>query len=501
MGIINRRKMSVLPHSHFLSLPKGVSKSGQRPSLVSRLTFILVGVLFVFALANSAVAATTEGVIFPGVSVAGKDLSFKTRAQAREMLQSLKKERSFTIQVGDKTFQATSTDLGASYDIDATVDLAYSVGHTTPLPMLGFAQVNNSGQLGYSYRIDKEKFQHFTDAIIASAGHDPVNATLKVDEGNVVVVPDEDGLRIDEKALNSLLNTSLADGKDQNLKLEPGLVKAHIQAKDVVAVQKQADELLNRNITLTYEGKQFTPDRAAKGHWLQFVEEKQSDGNPILKVQVSREQILGYLQSVANQVDIAPVNRKITVVNGSETVDREGQDGKAINQDPAADQIASAMGSNQDTVVTLTSRPVAFTTEKKRIGNCSSADAGKAIEVNLSSQSLIACQDGQVVFSSPITSGATGAGFATIQGQFAIYAKETHRYLNGAQYGYNYNVYVDYWMPFSGGYGLHDADWRSSFGGPDYYYGGSHGCVNMPKSSAAFLYGWAEIGTPVWVHG
>ena len=36
---------------------------------------------------------------------------------------------------------------------------------------------------------------------------------------------------------------------------------------------------------------------------------------------------------------------------------------------------------------------------------------------------------------------------------------------------------------------------RAVFGEP-----GSHGCVNLPVDMAAFLYGWAPLGTPVWVH-
>jgi lipoprotein-anchoring transpeptidase ErfK/SrfK len=62
-------------------------------------------------------------------------------------------------------------------------------------------------------------------------------------------------------------------------------------------------------------------------------------------------------------------------------------------------------------------------------------------------------------------------------------------------------VFVQYWMPFYQGFGLHDASWRNgNFGGQDYYYGGSHGCVNLPLATAEFLYNWADIGTPVWVH-
>ncbi len=42
---------------------------------------------------------------------------------------------------------------------------------------------------------------------------------------------------------------------------------------------------------------------------------------------------------------------------------------------------------------------------------------------------------------------------------------------------------------------LHGAYWHSNFGQKM-----SHGCVNLPLDVAAFLYGWAPLGTQVWVH-
>ena len=44
-----------------------------------------------------------------------------------------------------------------------------------------------------------------------------------------------------------------------------------------------------------------------------------------------------------------------------------------------------------------------------------------------------------------------------------------------------YISYVRYWMPFiDNSHALHDADWRSSFGGDIYLSFGSHGCINLP---------------------
>jgi L,D-transpeptidase catalytic domain len=42
---------------------------------------------------------------------------------------------------------------------------------------------------------------------------------------------------------------------------------------------------------------------------------------------------------------------------------------------------------------------------------------------------------------------------------------------------------------------LHGAYWHHNFGNPM-----SHGCINLPLDFAAWLYGWAPLGTEVWVH-
>jgi len=488
--------MEQKPHSHFLSLPPRVSKSGQKPSFRHRAWFIVIGIFLVFVAANLVTTVFTEGVIFPGVSVAGRDLSFKTRNQAREILSQMKTDRSFEVQVGDNVFTATGKDLGAQYDLEATLDAAYKIGHNSPIAILGFWEANKNGQLGYAYQVNQKDLKSFVSKVVSAAGTDPINATLQVVDGKVEVVSDKDGYRVDQKILTDLLQNSIANGKDQNLKLEPKVVKAPLQSKDIKTSLSRTEEILNHEVVLNYQGKQFIPSAAVKGYWLVFTPTEKADGSAVLDISLSREQIQGYLQSVANQVDIAPINKKVNVRNGVSSLEREGSNGTAIVQGPAADAIYNGF-LNGNVAYNLTSQPVAFKTETNR---SIALDYGRYIEVNLSMQRLWAYQDNQAIFSTAITSGATGAGFPTVTGLFSIYAKERSRYLNGRPYGWDYNVYVDYWMPFYGGYGLHDADWRSSFGGSDYYYGGSHGCVNMPKSSAAFLFGWADIGTPVWVH-
>lgn len=122
---------------------------------------------------------------------------------------------------------------------------------------------------------------------------------------------------------------------------------------------------------------------------------------------------------------------------------------------------------------------------------------GTYVELDLDAQHLWYYKNGECLISSDIVSGKVAEGWLTPNGVFSIYDKETSTYLEGEDYW----AFVNYWMPFYGGYGLHDGTWHSTFGGTVYYYEGSHGCVNMPLGAAATLYENASIGTKVIIYG
>jgi lipoprotein-anchoring transpeptidase ErfK/SrfK len=87
----------------------------------------------------------------------------------------------------------------------------------------------------------------------------------------------------------------------------------------------------------------------------------------------------------------------------------------------------------------------------------------------------------------------------TRRGIYAIDAKKEHATL-GRLDVQGYASPVDYWAPFDGGRGLHDAPWRSSFGGDIYLSDGSHGCVNIPSQNMAAIYNAIEIGNAVIIY-
>ena len=116
------------------------------------------------------------------------------------------------------------------------------------------------------------------------------------------------------------------------------------------------------------------------------------------------------------------------------------------------------------------------------------------VEVDLSDQTVDLYKENQTILTSLVVTGKDST--PTRIGYFPIAYKTYDTYLKGP----GYNCHVNYWMPFDGGIGLHDASWRSEFGGEINHDGGSHGCVNMPNDAAKTIYDNVSTGTIVLVH-
>lgn len=116
------------------------------------------------------------------------------------------------------------------------------------------------------------------------------------------------------------------------------------------------------------------------------------------------------------------------------------------------------------------------------------------ILVSISKQKLWYYKNDKLVFSSYVVTGQKKK-YDTPKNTYFILGKARSVYLIGP----DYKSFVNYWILIDGKHqiGLHDATWRSSFGGNIYKYNGSHGCVNMPYSKARYVYNNIKIGTKV----
>jgi lipoprotein-anchoring transpeptidase ErfK/SrfK len=450
------------------------------------------GLVFVVGL-RLATQSWYDGRILPGVVVAGQNMGDKTLAEARRAVQDEVKKYRLKLDVVGVHYELTAAELGVAFDAEATVQSAYRSGRESWLPPL------HHDPLPLSYRLDRGQLNAVTYSVANKVGTPPVDAGVVVTGGDVATVSEKSGWSIDRIGLERLIEDDVRSPGGAALALKAREQTADIQAKALGPTVSEAKQLMAMPIILTYQDKTYTPAPAQVGQWLTF--EKQPDGLAFKLVpKIDTAKLKSYVQTIANELDVAPVPKKVNVENGDSKVTQEGADGLAIDQDPVTAAITTAVMKQQPLTFTITSHTVPFKTVSTTF---ITLDYGKYVEVNLSKQHLWVWQDHNIIYDAPITSGATGAGFPTVTGLFSIYYKTTNTHLVGAQYGprYNYDVFVHYWMPFYSGFGLHDASWRNGkFGGSDYYYGGSHGCVNLPDAAAEFIYNWSDVGTPVWVH-
>ena len=118
------------------------------------------------------------------------------------------------------------------------------------------------------------------------------------------------------------------------------------------------------------------------------------------------------------------------------------------------------------------------------------------VEVDISDQKVWYYKDNNLLVTSDVVTGKDQVS-PTRVGWFKINGRRSNTYLKGP----GYSSYVNYWMPFDKGIGLHDAPWRNGvFGGDIYLTSGSHGCVNMPYDTAKTIYENSSNGTKVLVH-
>lgn len=130
------------------------------------------------------------------------------------------------------------------------------------------------------------------------------------------------------------------------------------------------------------------------------------------------------------------------------------------------------------------------------LGSSEPALDGKYIDIDLSSQTLTAFSDREVVYRIKISSGKSS--MSTPTGTYSILNKIPRAYSR------KYNLYMPYWMAFRwDGYGLHELpEWANGTKEGENHLGipVSHGCVRMGVGSAGAIYNWVNVGDKVYIH-
>ncbi len=186
-----------------------------------------------------------------------------------------------------------------------------------------------------------------------------------------------------------------------------------------------------------------------------------------------------WVLELAEQYNTLENGREFTTSSGETITITEGNYGWNMDTDATAEQILEQIregSSGRVTTEAVWAQTGAVFTAKGDIGD-------SYIEVDLTNQKVWLYKDGELLGESGCVSGDY-ENSPTPEGIYTIYFMKSPATLRGSGYTSN----VDYFMAYYGNYGLHDASWRSEFGGDIYLTDGSHGCINLPDKMAQLLY-------------
>ncbi len=198
------------------------------------------------------------------------------------------------------------------------------------------------------------------------------------------------------------------------------------------------------------------------------------------------EKIEAFVDRLADEYDTLGGTRSFLTTRGETITVEGGIYGNQIDREAEKAYLKQAFRDRAEEVHVPSYLQMGWAEGKNDIGDT-------YIEVDMTEQMMYYYQDGKLEIETPIVTGNTGRRMGTPAGVNYVYGKARNRILQGPGYA----SHVNFWMPVKGNIGIHDASWRSEYGGEIYKTGGSHGCINTPYDAMSQLYDMAEVGTPV----
>lgn len=231
-------------------------------------------------------------------------------------------------------------------------------------------------------------------------------------------------------------------------------------------------------ITYDWNGQPVVVDEGQICSWISL-----EAGKPAL----DEEAIAEFVADTARELDTYGKKRKFITALGVELTLPSGAYGWKTNREEETRELIQLI--YQGSI--LEKEPVYIS----RAAGKGSNDIGSSyVEIDLSNQHLYVFQNGAIVLETDFVSGnMSKSGCMTPPGVFGL----TYKTRNAVLRGEDYETPVNYWMPFNGNVGMHDATWRYKFGGDIYLTNGSHGCINLPLDMAAQIYEYVSTGFPI----
>lgn len=467
-------------------MAKKKAKKGKYKKAKKIMLGVLIGYVALLVIAYGIGVFYYSNRFLSGTEINGMDCSGKTVEEVENNMESqiasyqlVLKER------GDKSEAISASQISMEYISDGKIQELKE--QQNPFTwFLAFARQQDY-TLSATTSYDETALNAAVDALDCFKEENvvqPVDAHLEVQDGQYVIVEETQGTALDSDKVKEAVKNAIDSGEtlldlDQvGCYIEPSVLSTD---ENLAKQRDEGNKLLTVTVTIDFSDRQEVIDADVMKDWLTTNEEGAVD--------LDRTKVREYVQQLQYEYDTFGSSREFTTSSGQTITVSGGDYGWLIAPNDTTTKIIDTIKSGQSQTIEPEYTYTGYCRDTNDIGNT-------YVEISLDQQHMWFYKDGQLIVETDVVTGCHNRGWDTHTGVYAIMYKERDATLVGE----GYNSAVSYWMPFYANVGIHDASWRSSFGGSIYLNNGSHGCVNTPTENAATIYNNIEKGVPVVVY-
>lgn len=421
---------------------------------------------------------------FPNTQINGVDASGKTAAEVQELI--AEGVNGYTLTIDERNNQ-TETIAGTDIKLHAEFDgsLEKMVATQNPFAWLWHMKQEEytiGTMVAYDDAALESQIRNLS-CLDPEKAVEPVNAKISeyVSGQGYSIEPEQEGTAVEAEKLTQAVTGAIENLQDHLSLEEADVYKKPTVLKNDASLAEQLDKMNKyAKMSVTYQFGDST--ETLNGDQIHAWLIANADGS----VSVDSSKVSEYVSEMAKAHNTSNKAKTLKTSYGSTIQVSGGTYGWKINQAAETEALAAIIASGEST----TREPE----YSQKAASHGANDYGDTyVEINLTGQHLFFYKEGKLVVESDFVSGNLAKGWGTPAGSYPLAYKQKNAVLKGE----NYRTPVNYWMPFNNGIGMHDAKWRSSFGGTIYKTGGSHGCINLPPSVAKTIFDNISAGTPV----
>jgi vancomycin resistance protein YoaR len=337
-----------------------------------------------------------------------------------------------------------------------------------------------SGVVTYDDQLLKEYIDNLS-CFDNSNVSEPQNPSFEYTDSGYTIIDEVYGNKINKDLLYDKIVEAILSG-ETTLDLESADCYEKPQytsnSQEVIDAKNTLDKYTASKITYNFGDKTEVIDGSIINKWINV--------NKNLEITFDEKKIEEYLSNILNNYNTVGKTRNFVTSLGTTIQVSGGDYGWLVNSDEEVKGLISDIKEGQS----VTKEPKYIQAAMSHNGN----DIGNTyVEINMTQQHLWFYKNGSLITEGDVVTGNVRNNTSTPTGVYTLKYKERDAILKGQ----GYSSPVNFWMPFNGGIGIHDASWRSVFGGNIYTTNGSHGCVNAPYNLANTIFNNIDEGSPI----